>query len=162
MRDASSVSRAEENHPAQIASPERGSAVLRRRSRDRRGGHRDLKQFIGDEQASAAQIIAIGAFSRAILAFFNWDSKDYLRKGFDQQVEVASLIGDVALSPDGEPTLHIHVVLGQRDCSALTGHFFEVEIRPTLEAIISKSPAHLRKRTNSASGLALIRTSGSH
>ena len=119
-----------------------------------------LKRFIGDEKVSAAQITAIGAFSRATLAFFDWESKDYLRKEIDEQVEVASLIGDVALAPDGEPALHIHVVLGRRDTSALAGHLFEAEVRPTLEVIIGESPAHLHKRTDPASGLALISAGG--
>lgn len=115
-----------------------------------------LKRFIEDEKVSAAQITAIGAFSRATLAFFDWESKDYLRKKIEEQVEVASLIGDVAQSPDGKPALHIHVVLGRRDCSALAGHLYEAEVRPTLEVIISESPTHLRKRTDATSGLALI------
>ena len=67
---------------------------------------RMLKQFIAEEKVSAAQITAIGALRRAGLAFFDWASKDYLQKAVDEQVEVASLIGDVALSPDGAPALH--------------------------------------------------------
>ncbi len=70
------------------------------------------------------------------------------------------LIGDVALAPDCKRALHIHVVLGRRDCSALAGHLFEAEVRPTLEVIVSNSPAHLRKRSDPASGRAPIRMSG--
>lgn len=55
-----------------------------------------LKRFIEDEKVSAAQITAIGALRRATLAFFDWESKDYLHKEVEEQDEVASLIGDVA------------------------------------------------------------------
>ena len=59
-----------------------------------------------------------------------------------EQVEVASLIGDVALSPEGQPALHAHVVLGRRDGSALAGHLGSAHVRPTLEVIRTDSPAH--------------------
>jgi predicted DNA-binding protein with PD1-like motif len=74
-----------------------------------------------------------------------------------EQVEVASMIGDVALSPSGEPTLHIHVVVGKRDGTALAGHLQEARVRPTLEVILTESPAHLQKVHDPQSGLALIR-----
>ena len=62
-----------------------------------------------------------------------------------EQVEVASLIGDVAESPQDKPALHIHIVLGTRDGSAMAGHLGAAHVRPTLEVIVTESPAHLRK-----------------
>jgi predicted DNA-binding protein with PD1-like motif len=63
----------------------------------------------------------------------------------------------LAQAPSGEPSLHIHLVAGKRDGSAVAGHLGESHVRPTLEAIISESPAHLRKVKDPDSGLALIR-----
>ena len=45
----------------------------------------------------------------------------------------------------------------RRDCSA--GHLIEGQVRPTLEVILTDSPAHLRKKHNPESGLALIEES---
>ena len=75
---------------------------------------------------------------------------------FAEQVEVASLTGDVARGPDGAPAIHIHCVLGRRDCSALAGHLLKATIRPTLELVLTESPVHLRKRHDQQSGLALV------
>ena len=47
--------------------------------------------------------------------------------------------------PKGKPILHIHIVLGTRHGSAKAGHLGEGHVRPTLEVIITESPAHLRK-----------------
>jgi predicted DNA-binding protein with PD1-like motif len=116
-----------------------------------------LKRFAERERISAAQITAIGAFSDAVLAYFDWDAKDYRDIPVNEQVEVASLIGDVALAPSGEPAVHIHLVLGRRDASALAGHLRKAHVRPTLEVVLTESPAHLRKRHDPESGLALIR-----
>lgn len=115
-----------------------------------------LKQIATEERLSAASLTAIGALRRAELAYFDWDTKRYLPIEVAEQVEVASLIGDIAAGPDGEIAIHIHVVLGKRDGSAIAGHLVSAEIRPTLEVILTESPAHLRKRHDPESGLALI------
>lgn len=118
---------------------------------------RCLQDFARMEQVSAAQITAIGALSDAELAYFDWETKKYQKIPVREQVEVASLIGDIAVSPEGEPALHAHLVVGRRDGSALAGHLGEAHVRPTLEVIVNESPAHLRKVLDPESGLALIR-----
>lgn len=115
-----------------------------------------IKAFADREKLSAAQLTAIGALSRAVLGYFDWDTKDYRRIPVDEQAEVASFIGDIALDKDGKRSLHVHVVLGRRDGSACAGHLFEAHVRPTLEIVLTESPAHLRKRRDPESGLALI------
>ena len=116
-----------------------------------------LKEFAARENISAAQLSAIGALSEAVLNYFDWQSKKYLPIPVREQVEVASLTGDVALAPDGKPALHVHAVLGRRDGTALAGHLAEARVRPTLEVVLTEQPAHLRKRYDPESGLALIR-----
>jgi hypothetical protein len=116
-----------------------------------------LQTFVEKERISAAQFTAIGALSDAKLNYFDWEQKTYLPIPVREQVEVASLIGDVALSPEGKPALHVHVVLGRRDGSALAGHLAEAHVRPTLEVILTEPPAHLMKAHDPESGLALIR-----
>lgn len=116
-----------------------------------------LQQFARNERISAAQITGIGALSAAKLNYFDWEKKEYQPIPVREQVEVASLVGDIALSPAGEPTLHIHAVLGRRDGTALAGHLAEAYVRPTLEIILSEPPVHLQKVHDPESGLALIR-----
>ena len=48
-------------------------------------------------------------------------------------------------------------MLGTRDGSAKAGHLGEGHVRPTLEVIVTESPAHLRKVKDDETGLALIR-----
>lgn len=116
-----------------------------------------LEAFAQREGLTAASFSAIGAFSDAVTSYFDWESKDYLENRVDEQVEVASLNGDVALAPDGAQTVHVHVVLGRRDGSAIAGHLVEAHVRPTLEVVLTETPAHLQKVVDKASGLALIR-----
>lgn len=116
-----------------------------------------LEGFIRREQVHTAQLSAIGALSDLVLMYFDWEQKKYLKIPVKEQVEVASLLGDVAEGPDGKPTLHVHLVVGTRDGSAKAGHLGEAHVRPTLEVIVTESPAHLRKVKDAETGLALIR-----
>jgi predicted DNA-binding protein with PD1-like motif len=81
----------------------------------------------------------------------------YARIPVREQVEVASLIGDVAQAPSGEPALHVHVVVGKHDGSAMAGHLGQGHVPPSLEVIVTESPAHLRKVKDAETGLTLIR-----
>lgn len=116
-----------------------------------------LDQFAAAEKVGAAQMTAIGALAGATLMYFDWDSKDYRRIPVSEQVEVASLIGDIAEGPDGKPSIHVHLVVGRRDGTAMAGHLAEARVRPTLELIVTESPTHLRKVKDAESGLPLIR-----
>ena len=116
-----------------------------------------LNDFLKRENVHAAQLTAIGALSELVLMYFDWEKKEYQKRPVKEQVEVASLIGDVAEGPDGAPTLHIHIVVGTRDGSAKAGHLGEARVRPTLEVIVTESPVHLRKVKDAETGLALIK-----
>jgi predicted DNA-binding protein with PD1-like motif len=116
-----------------------------------------LQQFVDSEAISAAQFSAIGALSDATLKYFDWEAKEYRDIPVDEQVEVASLSGDVALAPDGKRALHIHAVLGRHDGTALAGHLGQGHVRPTLEIILTESPEYLHKKHDPETGLALIR-----
>jgi uncharacterized protein len=115
----------------------------------------ELGKFIRDNEVEAASLTAIGAFHRALLGYFDWQSKEYKKIAVDEQVEVLSLLGDVAVAEDG-PTLHVHAVLGKADGSVVGGHLLEGHVRPTLEVILIQPPSYLRKRRDPVSGLALI------
>jgi predicted DNA-binding protein with PD1-like motif len=116
---------------------------------------RELGHIVREQRIEAASITAIGAFERAVLGYFDWSTKDYKRIPVESQVEVLSLLGDVAVSDKG-PTLHLHTVLGKSDGSTVGGHLLEAHVRPTLEVTLIEPPAHLRKRKDPETGLALI------
>jgi hypothetical protein len=115
-----------------------------------------IRAFATGERISAAQITAIGALSDVVLKYFDWDAKKYRDIAIKEQVEVASLNGDVALDPEGKSAIHIHLVVGKSDGSAMAGHLGEAHVRPTLEVIIEEQPAYLQKTSDPESGLALI------
>jgi predicted DNA-binding protein with PD1-like motif len=120
-----------------------------------------LSQFASLHQLTAARFTAIGAFSEATLGYFDAKKKAYEKIPVREQVEVLSLIGDVALD-GGQPKIHAHVVVGKRDGSARGGHLLEARVRPTLEVMLVESPARLARVYDPDSGLALIEIDRSH
>lgn len=115
-----------------------------------------LKAFARGQRLTAASFKAIGAFERAELSFFDWATKAYEPITVDEQVEVASLTGDIAVEPDGNPAVHVHAVLGRRDGSAVAGHLDKGIVRPTLEIILTEQPSYLKKQRDHETGLMLI------
>jgi uncharacterized protein len=115
-----------------------------------------LTRFANDAKLSAASLTAIGAFERATVGWFDFASKSYKKIEVDQQCEVLSAIGDVAVGDDGKASLHVHIVLGLSDGTTRGGHLLAGTVRPTLEAVLTESPARLRRKKRSDLGIALI------
>ena len=114
-----------------------------------------LLDFAKRERLTSGHFTGIGAFEELTLGYFDWTQKNYARIAIREQVEVLSLVGDVALEGT-MPKIHAHVVVGKRDGTAHGGHLLEARVRPTLEVILIQPPGHLRRRFDPRSKLALI------
>jgi len=114
----------------------------------------ELTRFARDHGIRAAHFTGLGAFSSALLAYFDWETKRYLDLPVADQVEVIVLTGDIAWKGD-EPVAHVHTVLGRRDGSTRGGHLQRGFVRPTLELSLEEAGA-LERRFDPESGLALI------
>ncbi|MFP5347344.1 MAG: PPC domain-containing DNA-binding protein [Actinomycetes bacterium] len=115
-----------------------------------------LNRVASEENLSAASITAVGAVQKATLGWYDIDARTYRKNPVDEQAEVLSLIGDVAVGTDGKPAVHVHAVLGLRDGTTRGGHLLEGTVRPTLEVVLTESPAYLAKTYRPEVGLALI------
>jgi predicted DNA-binding protein with PD1-like motif len=116
---------------------------------------RDITAFASENHLGGSHFTAIGAFCDVTLGFFNRDKKEYTKILIREQVEVLSLVGDIALK-DGTPQIHAHVVIGKSDGTAHGGHVLEAHVWPTLEIILTESPKHLCRKIDAQTGLALI------
>lgn len=114
-----------------------------------------LERFTKEQQLLGSHFTAIGAFSRVTLEFFQRENMEYKKIPVNEQVEVLSLTGNIAIKGDGYK-VHAHVVLGRADGSALGGHIQEARVWPTLEVVLVEEPAYLRRTIDEETGLALI------
>ncbi len=114
-----------------------------------------IRGFAEENQLRASQFSAIGAFKKANIGYFDFEIKDYKKIEIDEQVEVLNIAGDISLK-NGEIQLHAHVVLGKKDGTAHGGHLMEGIAHPTLEVVLTESPAYLRRQYDERTGLSLI------
>jgi uncharacterized protein len=115
-----------------------------------------LTKFANEAGITTASLTAIGAFEKATIGWFDFDKKTYKKIEVEQQCEVLSAIGDVAVGDDGKASLHVHVVLGLSDGTTRGGHLVAGTVRPTLEVVLTDTPAHLRRKKKPGLGIALI------
>jgi predicted DNA-binding protein with PD1-like motif len=115
----------------------------------------NLVGFASECRLTAGHFTAIGAFSEVTLGFLDPETKEYEHIVIDEQVEALSLVGDVSLEGE-DRRVHAHVVVGKRDGRAYGGHLLEAHVWPTLEVVLTESPAHLRRRVDAETGLPLI------
>lgn len=114
-----------------------------------------LTDFAAKYNVGDAHFTGIGAVSSATTAWIDLEKKLYHPTVTNEQVEVLSLIGDIATF-NGKPIVHMHAILGRRDGTTVGGHVWELNVNPTIEVFLTANTTPLGKRADPASGLKLI------
>ena len=114
-----------------------------------------IAEFASQYKVKSAHFTAIGAFKRAITGWYDADKKAYKLHHIQQQVELISLIGNIATFDD-KPIVHAHVSVGLPDGNAQGGHLIEAYTFPTVELFITVEPTPLYKHHDQKTGLNLI------
>jgi predicted DNA-binding protein with PD1-like motif len=115
-----------------------------------------LADFARDEKVVNAHFVAIGAVRDPEVGWFDVARHEYKAMSLAEQMEVLTLSGDIALSENGQPVVHAHLVLGRSDGSAWGGHLLHATVSPTLEVYITTYPQPLYKRLEPETRLQLI------
>lgn len=114
-----------------------------------------LTDFARQNKVTSASFTAIGAFSHATVAWFDDGRKEFRLIPIKQQVELVSMIGDIALVND-QPAVHTHVAVASSDGTVRGGHVINAFVFPTLELFMTVYPTPLHKESDKATGLKLI------
>jgi predicted DNA-binding protein with PD1-like motif len=114
-----------------------------------------LLDFAEKYHVTSAHFTAIGALNGATLGWFDPQRKMYKRIPIDGQVEVISMIGDIALYK-GKPAVHTHMVVGTSDGTTRGGHVLAAYVSPTLEVMVTVDPIAMHKRFDPETDLTLI------
>lgn len=80
-----------------------------------------LTAFCKAQGIRSGSISGIGAIGKMTLRFFDPTTKKYVDREFVEQMEIAGLTGNIS-TLDGKVYLHLHIVAGRRDYSAIAGH----------------------------------------
>ena len=112
--------------------------------------------MINIHKIGSGLINCIGALNKFTLGYFDFPSKEYLRKEFDMFVELVSCMGNISFK-EGEPIVHLHATLGTKDYTILGGHLFQPSIISiTGEVYIYEIDKKLSRAEDSQLGLTLL------
>ncbi|HTK39175.1 MAG TPA: PPC domain-containing DNA-binding protein [Pyrinomonadaceae bacterium] len=114
-----------------------------------------LLNFARENDIKTAFFVGVGACQKVTLGFFDLEKKDYEKRAIDEQVEVMSIVGNIA-TYENEPKIHAHMVIGKRDSIAHGGHLIDAVVRPTLEVFVTESPVELVRALDVKTNLPLI------
>lgn len=81
----------------------------------------EIEELAQVEGVDAAWFTALGSVADAELWFYDQADREYQSVSFDEPLEVASCVGNVARL-EGDVFAHTHAVLSRRSGQALAGH----------------------------------------
>ncbi|QLG28408.1 DNA-binding protein [Halorarum halophilum] len=81
----------------------------------------EIEELADREDVDAGWFTALGAVEDAELWYYDQDEQEYRSVEFEEPLEVASCVGNVALL-EGDRFAHTHAVLSRRSGQALAGH----------------------------------------
>ena len=114
-----------------------------------------FQRFCERENIYAAFFNGIGGYSRATLAYYDVEKKQYEPIEVDEQVEVVSLIGNIT-NFEGKPRIHTHCIVSHRDGHTTAGHLQSAIVRPTMEIVLQDGNVPLQRSRRPAIGIPLI------
>ena len=107
------------------------------------------------ENISAAYVSGIGAAGRATIGVLRTSDKQYMKRELCEDMEIASLTGNISVGANGKPYLHLHVVLGGIE-NVYAGHLNEAYVSATAEIFVTVFGAPIGRYYDEDTGLNLM------
>jgi hypothetical protein len=114
-----------------------------------------IQDFMKAQNIYACAFFGIGAAASVELGYFNTYLKDYRKKPYVEELEIASFSGNGGLT-DGQPAIHAHGVFSRNDFTSLAGHVFKLVVSVTCEIFLIKLDGALERKHNSDFNLNLL------
>lgn len=87
----------------------------------------ELTELVKKHSINSGWFSIIGAVKGAQVAFYDQETKSYTEASFDEELEIASLTGNVAFK-DGSHFIHAHALFTKADGSAVGGHLVSCRV----------------------------------
>jgi len=135
-------------------SEDRGSFILRLATGEQVMA--SILAFAAERGIEGAEVRAIGAVDQASVGYFLREEKRYDVKEFDGNMEVVSLLGNLART-DAGMFVHAHIALGRSDFSLVGGHLVEATVSVTMEVFLRPVRAGLERDLDPRFNLKLLK-----
>lgn len=115
-----------------------------------------LAALAAKENISAASVSGIGAAGRATIGVLRTSDKQYMKRELCEDMEIASLTGNISVGANGKPYLHLHVVLGGIE-NVYAGHLNEAYVSATAEIFVNVFAGSVGRFYDYETGLNLMK-----
>ena len=115
-----------------------------------------LTEVAEKRDIKGAFVMGIGGIRRAKVGVFVPEKGEYEPEEVEGFSELASLLGNISILPDGKPFPHLHVVLGTKK-GIVAGHLLEAEVQVTAEIFITTLSKKLSRELVNRYGFKLIK-----
>lgn len=97
-----------------------------------------LRVFASEEEVGSGYITGLGSTASAIMSWLDPESGEYVRRKFDEPMEVGNLTGTITVAADdGRPFVHVHAVLAPQELLAYSGHVHEARTGAVMEIFLT-------------------------
>jgi predicted DNA-binding protein with PD1-like motif len=114
-----------------------------------------LLAFAEQRGLTAGWISGLGSLDHAVLGFLDPKEQVYLKRTFDERLEIGNLTGNLGVAEDGKPFAHVHAVLSPRELLAYAGHLHEGRVGVVAEVLVTAMQGRLVRAVD-ASGFARL------
>lgn len=115
----------------------------------------EISKLCEKEEITSAFFTAIGALSSLTISFYNLERKEYLDKNINEDCEIASLTGNVAIV-ENKPFVHAHGVFSNRNFECFGGHIKKGIVGATCEIHLTKLDMKAERTFDDFTGLKLL------
>jgi len=106
------------------------------------------------EKLNSGWINGLGAISDVEIGYWDIEKKIYIKKYFDEDYELLSLIGNISLV-NNQSFIHTHISFSNTEFKVFGGHMFDAKVIAAAEFCIFTSNYHLHRKLNCDIGLSL-------
>jgi len=114
-----------------------------------------IKKYCQRKKIDSAWFTGLGAASKAKLAIYDLENKEYIFKDVQGPFEITNITGNVG-TKDGEIALHCHITLSDKNMGCIGGHVDNLEVSGTCEIIFRSLGQKIVREYDSDTGLNLI------
>ncbi len=114
-----------------------------------------LRAFLEKEKIKAGFLTGLGAAGKLDLAYYNLTAKKFEQHTIEEDVEILSLTGNIAMLKD-ERIIHVHGTFGRKDLSVFGGHIFSLVVSGACEIHLTKLSSTMTRAYDEMTGLNLL------
>lgn len=103
-----------------------------------------LAELADRERIDAGLVTGLGSIEKITLGFLDPEAQEYVRRRFEEPMEVAQMTGTISLEADRH-FVHLHAVVAPRELLAYAGHVHDATVGVVMELFVTRFPGTLAR-----------------